>query len=367
MIRFAEPVMLGNEKKYMNDAFDSGWISDGKYVSQLESEFCSILGTKNALVTSNGTSALNLAFLALDLQPGDEVIVPGFAFQAAANVVKQLGAVPVFVDVDEHTMLVHLSDIEEKITSKTKIIVIIHSYGYLCDAPAIVRMAIKHNLYIIEDCAEALFSKIGTKYCGTFGDIGTFSFHATKTISTGEGGMVITNNDNLALKMKLIRSHGLAVRGTYTHIMPGNNFRMSNIHAAIGCAQLENYQLIIDSKINMRRQYAKALYDMDYFIRLPLMGVDHKPILWSYPIILNMEYFPDIDTLRKMLSDREIETRPGFTPANLLPYFNNAGNLPNSEKLWMSTLVLPMHLNISTYHIEYICNTLINLRSENGY
>ena len=167
---------------------------------------------------------------------------------AVANIATQLGAVPVFADVDPETFCISMNEIEKKITSKTKLIVLIHTYGNVCDISGIMDLANKYNINVLEDCAESLFSKHNDKYCGSFGKISTFSFHATKTITTGEGGMVITDDESLFDKMALFRSHGLLKRGTYNHLVPGHNFRLTNIQAAIGLAQFEEKNRIIEAR-----------------------------------------------------------------------------------------------------------------------
>jgi len=343
MIKFAQPTYFGNEVEYAKRAVESGWISGGEYVEQLEENFARFFATSVTL-TSNGTSALQLAYTTLGLIPGDEVIIPGYGFLAAANVALQLGLKPVFVDVDENSFLISAEKIREKITPNTKAIVVIHNYGFMCDMKEIVALGIP----VIEDCAESIFSKQNDQYCGTFGTIGVFSFHATKTFTTGEGGMLITNDWYLHEITKLYQSHGLKTRGTYNHTFPGNNFRMSNIHAAIGVAQFENIE-----KILAKKELVTLWYDK-------LMDIPDENVLWSLPILVDNKYKMQI-----ALNIAGIEHRPGFIPPSSIWYFNT-DDLPNSEDIYRKTLVLPLHLSLTENDVKYICNTIIK-ELNNGY
>ncbi|WP_428623630.1 DegT/DnrJ/EryC1/StrS family aminotransferase, partial [Sedimenticola sp.] len=237
-IPWMEPVYWGNEEKYVVDALKSSWISGGKYTDLFEGRFANYIGAKYALTTSNGTSALHLAYLGLGLVAGDEIIVPGYCFMAAANVAINIGLKPVFVDVDRDTWCLSPADVERKITSKTKAIIPVHTYGNVSDMTPIIELANRYGLFVIEDAAESLGSKYAGQQSGTIGDVGTFSFHATKTVTTGEGGMVVTDNEDVYKRMVLYRNHGMGVR-RYWHEVPGYNFRLTNLQAALGLAQLE--------------------------------------------------------------------------------------------------------------------------------
>ena len=245
IIPWAKPKLWGNEQKYISDALESTWISGGPYVERFERIFAQYSSTPFALATSNGTTALHLAYLALGLGPGDEIIVPGFAFMAAANMALNIGAQPVFADVDADTWCVTAESIEKCITAKTKVIVPIHTYGNVCDMDSILEMGKIFGLPVIEDTAEAFSSRYKGKLAGTMGDLGTYSFQATKTITTGEGGMVTTQNQELNNNMILHRSHGMLRKTFYWHEVPGQNFRLTNLQAAMGVAQFENLDKII--------------------------------------------------------------------------------------------------------------------------
>lgn len=341
MIPFSTPTYFGNEEEYVKQAVRSKWISGGIFVNQLEDKMADFFDT-NVVLTSNGTAAIQLAYTALGLLPGDEVIIPGYGFLAAANVAIQLGLEPVFVDVRDD-YLIDPDKIGEKITEQTRAIAIIHSYGYVCDMDRIKSF----GLPVIEDCAEAIFSRYKDRYCGTLGTIGTFSFHATKTFTTGEGGMLITDSYGLFNTAKLIQSHGLAYRGSYKHSLPGNNFRMSNLHAALGVAQFENITEIIERKRLIYSWYQEEL-------GLPDMGDN---ILWSLPITVkeSPQYIKD------QLEVNGVEVRMGFVPPSRLDYFVKE-DLPVSEKLADNTIVLPLHLSLTKGDIEYICGFFKELK-----
>ncbi|EFG9803382.1 GDP-perosamine synthase RfbE/PerA, partial [Escherichia coli] len=235
-----QPSLTGKEKEYVNECLDSTWISSkGNYIQKFENKFAEQNHVQYATTVSNGTVALHLALLALGISEGDEVIVPTLTYIASVNAIKYTGATPIFVDSDNETWQMSVSDIEQKITNKTKAIMCVHLYGHPCDMEQIVELAKSRNLFVIEDCAEAFGSKYKGKYVGTFGDISTFSFFGNKTITTGEGGMVVTNDKTLYDRCLHFKGQGLAVHRQYWHDVIGYNYRMTNICAAIGLAQLE--------------------------------------------------------------------------------------------------------------------------------
>ena len=234
-----QPNLSGNEMKYVQECLNSTWISSkGKFINQFENQFSKFTGIKNSVSVSNGTVALHVALLALGIGKDDEVIVPTFTYIASVNAIHYTGAKPSFVDSNPDTWQIDTKKIEEKITSKTKAIMAVHIYGHPCEMDELLRIARKHNLFLIEDCAEALGTFYKGKHAGLFGDISTFSFFGNKTITTGEGGMVCTNDKNLADLCFRIKGQGLAKNQEYFHDMIGYNYRMTNICAAIGSAQL---------------------------------------------------------------------------------------------------------------------------------
>jgi len=353
----------GNEKKYVNEALDSTWLSGGECLEKFEKSLALKLQLPNAFVVTNGTAALQLAFLTIGIQPGDEVIVPAFGFMAAANVLKLMHAVPVFADIDKSHWCATSESIATKITNKTKAIVVIHNYGVIADINAIKDLSISKGLYLIEDCAESIFSKFEGKYCGSFGDLSTYSFHATKTISTGEGGMVTCKNDKLSDKLKLIRSHGLRrEKKHYWHEHYGNNFRLSNILAAIGLGQLEKCDEIIQNKFRVFNRFKYGLRDE---LRIRFQGIPEKcePVVWAIALSLT-NISIDRDTVIQDLKKRGIECRPGFYTPDQLDLYNKykiGDNFPIANATASSVLVLPSYPKLLDIEIDNICKILKNI------
>lgn len=358
-IPYAVPSLGKIEEEYVVDAVKSTWISGGVYVDCLEKSLREKLGVRNAITVSNGTTALQLAYMALGLKAGDEVIVPGFGFMAAANLLLHFGAIPVFADVDPHTWCMTALDIEKKITKNTKAIVPIHTYGNVCEMDDIMNLV--GDIPVIEDGAEALFSQYNGKYCGTIGSIGTFSMHATKTITTGEGGFVICNDDTLYELMSTIRSHGLPKRGTYNHMLAGHNFRLTNVQASIGCAQFTKIDWIIAERNRIFETYKKYLHNQEG-IELQQITTGVTPVIWAVAVKVNPLAYPQgRDGLTEMLREGGIETRPGFVPSCKLGYFV-ASNVPNSEILGDTVISFPTYPSLSDNDIANICEKLILVR-----
>src|SRR5208282_226909 len=257
-IPWAKPTLFGNEHRYVAEALSSTWISGGAFVDRFEADFGLRCVIPLATTAANGTAALHMAFLALGIQPGDEVIVPGFAFMAAANVALHLGAQPVFTEVDPATWCMTADHVERRLSPRTKLIVPVHTYGNMCNMDEIITLAKDRSIPVVEDAAEAFLSNFNGRYAGTRGDLGTFSFHATKTITTGEGGMVVSSNQELHDKLYLYRNHGM-LRVRYWHEVAGHNFRMTNLQAALGCAQLEKIDQIIMERKRLHKTYERFL------------------------------------------------------------------------------------------------------------
>jgi|688.fasta_scaffold04394_21 perosamine synthetase len=357
----------GDEKKYVNDALDSTWLSGGGYLEKFEKTLASKLELPNAFVVANGTAALQLAFLVIGIQPGDEVIVPAFGFMAAANVLKLMHATPVFADIDKDHWGMTTETISAKITDKTKAIVVIHNYGVVADMEAIKNLSMSKGLYLIEDCAESIFSKFNGKYCGLFGDLSTFSFHATKTIATGEGGMVSCKNEVLADRLKLIRSHGLKrEKKHYWHEYYGNNFRLSNILAAIGLGQLEKAEEIIANKFRVFNKFKEGL-GAESRIKFQAIPSECEPVIWAIAISVHHLSF-DRDNIMEKLIQNGIECRPGFYTSDQLDLYNNGNvenNFPIANAIAASVIVLPSYPKLLDVEIDRICEILKSILSQN--
>lgn len=357
----SEPSLGGNEKKYVMDCIDSGWISSqGDYIDKFQQAFSQYIGVGNALCTSSGTTALHLALKALEIGEGDEVLVPNITFGACANAVIHAGAKPVFVDIDQDTWTISIAKIEDAISEKTKAIMPVHLYGHPCEMEQISNIAKKYSLKIIEDCAQALGAEYKGRRVGTFGDVACFSFFANKVITTGEGGMVVTRDKQLFNRMALLRDHGMSKDRRYWHVEAGFNYRMTNLQAAVGLAQLER----IDSFLNLRAQVT-AIYDERLGaiegLFLPPNAKWAKNIHWLYCIEIEEEMLGmSRGKLAEMLKEEGYETRNIFPPLHIQPAFGSGelGEFPVSERLSERVLCLPTSNAITLEHTKSVCSAI---------
>jgi len=360
-IPWAQPRLWGAEEQYVGEALRSTWISGGPFVDRLEEQIARLCGVKHAITASNGTTALHMAYLALGIGPGGEVVVPGFAFMAAANVTLHVGARPVFAEVDPETWCVTAAGIEACLTTRTRLIVPVHTYGNLCDMDDILALARGRGIAVLEDAAEAFASRYKGRPAGAIAPVGTFSFQATKTITTGEGGMVITNDEQLTERMRLYRSHGM-LRRRYWHEVAGHNFRLTNMQAALGCAQLESLDRILAQRKRVHEQYRDRLSDLPG-LALQRFTAGVEPVLWAMAVRLDEEAYPQgRDGIIAQLQDRGIETRPGFHAASLMPLYG-VPPLPACERLGRQVLSLPTFPGLQEEQIERVCDSLVSLRS----
>lgn len=351
-----QPSLTGNEKKYVNDCLDTSWISSkGKYNDLFAEKFSEYIGVKYATTVANGTLALHLALMALGIGEGDEVIVPSFTYIASANAVKYTGAEVVFVDSLEDSWQIDPEDIERKITSKTKAIMPVHLYGHPCDMDRIMDIAEKHRLFVVEDCAEAIGSEYKGKKVGSFGDIAAFSFFGNKTITCGEGGMVLTNNKTLYERATHIKGQGLAAHREYWHDIIGYNYRMTNIAAAIGLAQLEQVDVFVDRKIEIAEMYKRELSGLPVKVHACVGDVKHT--YWM--VSISCENIDDRENLRDYLKQKGIETRPTFYPVHTMPMYDNKyQSLPVAEKLGWSGVNLPSYPGLKDEEVKYVCDSI---------
>lgn len=364
-----EPSLGGNELKYVSDCIASGWISSkGEYVKKFETAFANYLGVPYALSTTSGTTALHLALVALDIGPGDEVIVPDLTFAASANVVLHCGATPVLVDVDRYTWTLDIADLRRKLNPRIKAIMPVHLYGHPTDMLPIIEIAQERGLAVIEDCAEALGAEYRGRKVGTLGDVAAFSFFANKIITTGEGGMVTTSNPDLYEKMQIMRSHGMTENKRYWHLYAGYNYRMTNIQAAIGLAQLERIEHFLSYREQIIATYNDHLRDIPGII-LPPDADWAKNIYWLYSIIVD-ETISGIsrDELSQRLAEYGIETRPFFYPLHVQPaYMAYAAdnNYPNTDWLAERGLSLPTANDIRQEDIIRVCSAIRQIVMDN--
>jgi len=355
-----QPLIIGNEKKYINDAIDRNWISSsGKYVDLFEKKFKDFTGLKYVTTTTSGTSALHLAYLAIGIKPGDEVIMPAFTFGAPINALIQLNAKPIFVDVNYSTCCINEELIEKNISKKTKAIVLVHLYGNTCNIEKVSKIAKRFNLKVIEDCAEAIGTTYKKKHVGVFGDISTFSFFGNKTISTGEGGMVSCKNKNYLKKIKLYKNHGMNRDKNYFHVVPGLNFRMTNIQAAVGCAQMENIKNILKKKKMISDFYSSFFYKSKFF-NIVKTSIHTFNTYWLFFLAIKEDI--NKDKLIFFLNKKGIDIRRSFYSVSEIPIYSkyiNKKKYPISDILSKKGLCLPSYPDLDRNQLNRIVN-LIN-------
>lgn len=355
-----QPSLVGNEKKYVKECLDSTWISSkGKFVSQFENDFSSYINVARATTVSNGTVALHLALQSLGIGPGDEVIVPTLTYIASVNAIAMVGATPVFVDSFADSWNIDFNQIPNKITSKTKAVMIVHLYGLPCAMKEIVGICRDKGLFLIEDAAEAFGSRYFSQHVGTFGDISTFSFFGNKTITTGEGGMVVSNNIEIIERAAYLKSQSVSSSREYWHDEIGYNYRMTNICAAIGLAQLEKADQIIAKKRTLAQWYKDGLKDLPVEFQ-----IDNKDIFnsfWMVSILAQNEQVRD--RIRGGLKGSGIETRPLFYPAHTMPIFKSDESFPIAESLSKRGINLPSFPDLTKEEVLYICEEIKKILS----
>ncbi len=359
-ISIAQPKLAGNERKYVLDCIDSNWISSiGKYIGAFEEIFAKFCDVKHAIATNNGTTALHLALVALNLQPGDEVLVPTVTYIATANAVSYCGATPVLVDVCADTMNIDPEKIEEKITSKTKGIIPVHLYGHPAEMEAINDLAKKHGLWVVEDAAEAHGAEVLGRKVGSLGTCATFSFFGNKIITTGEGGMVTTNDDELAEKLRLFRGQGMDPKRRYWFPVVGYNYRMTNIAAAIGVAQMETIDKALASRALLAKWYNEAFAKFEDQIILPKERPWAKHVFWMYTIFLREGDESRREKVRQFMDEMGIETRPVFYPMHSLPPYAEDSSYPVANLWAQRGINLPTHQDLTQNDVKHIVETLI--------
>lgn len=355
-----EPVLDGNERKYLNECVDTNWISfEGPFVKKFEQGMAELTNRKYAVAVSNGSVALDTVVLALKIGEGDEVIMPTFTIMSCAAPLVRVGAKPVLVDSDPYTWNMKVEDIEAKITSKTKAIMVVHIYGLPVDMDPVLELAKKYNLYIIEDAAEMHGQTYKGRPCGSFGDISTFSFYPNKHITCGEGGMVLTNNEALADRCASIRNLFFSPKKRYIHEELGYNFRMTNLQAALGVAQLEKIDRSVAKKRHIGALYNALLKNVDG-IQLPVEKTDYADnIYWVYGIVLDDNLPIEADEFMKRLGAEGIGCRGFFWGMHEQPVFKNmhlfdGESYPNAERLSRRGFYIPSGVNLTDDDQEYV-------------
>jgi len=355
MIPVYQPYFNGREKEYVNQCLDSTWISSkGEFIGRFEQGFAEYIGASNATAVCNGTVAIHLALEALGIGAGDEVIVPTLTYIASVNTILQTGAKPVFVDSLVSTWQIDPQDVVKKITPKTKAIMVVHLYGLPCDMDALVAICKAHNLLLIEDCAEAFGSYYKGQHVGTFGDAATFSFFGNKTITTGEGGMVVAKNASIIAKARHLKNQGVSLTQEYWHDVLGYNYRMTNICAAIGLAQLEQVVEILAKKRQVAQWYQQELSGLPLVIHQEIAETTHS--FWMFSILVSDNQVRQ--GLREHLKQSKIETRPIFHPAHTLPHTKDEGAFPVAISISGRGINLPSSPGLSHEEVLLISQAI---------
>jgi perosamine synthetase len=358
-IPIAVPDISEEETVNVLEAIRSGWISSkGPYVKQFESEFARYIGVNQGIATANGTVALHLAIVALGIREGDEVIVPTLSFIAAANAVTYAGAKVIFADSHPDYWCIDPKDVERKISKNTKAVIAVHLYGHPCDMDSILASSKERGLKVIEDCAEAHGAEYKGKKVGSFGDVSCFSFYGNKTITTGEGGMCLTNDIDLAERMRILRDHGMSPRRRYWYDVVGFNYRMTNIQAAIGVAQMKKVDKLIERKRQIADIYQHVLAGTEHLTLAPAMPWARSSY-WFYSVLVKTEGIRE--KIINYLDNEGIETRPFFPPIHSLPPYSkdDTEHFPISEQLSSRGINLPGGPILSDDHVQEVAYTLL--------
>lgn len=364
MISVSEPQIGQNEIKYVLDCLNTGWISSaGSYIEAFENQWAAYCGRKFGVAVSNGTVALEAALAVLELEPGDEVIMPSFTIISCALAIVECGAVPVLVDCEPDTWCMNVSQIEAKITERTRAIMVVHIYGHPVDMDPVIDLAKKYSLKIVEDAAEVHGADYKGKKSGSFGELSCFSFYANKIVTTGEGGMVLTDDELLAGKLRAHRNLCFKPERRFYHTELGHNYRMTNIQAAIGLAQMELVEDHVAHKRWMAAEYTRRLQGIKE-LQLPIEKPWAKNVYWMYGVILDESNGMDAVEFARRLKAEGVETRPFFLGMHEQPVFHDRGlfigeKYPVTERIARQGLYLPSGLTITEEQIEFVCGATI--------
>ncbi|MCK5305545.1 MAG: DegT/DnrJ/EryC1/StrS family aminotransferase [Candidatus Omnitrophica bacterium] len=360
-MRIAYPDLCFDEVLDLKKAINSGWLTKGPYVEEFENMAKDYIGVKYAIAVNSGTAALHLALISLNISDGDEVIVPDFTFVATANAVEYTRAKPVFADIDLKTFNIDTEDIKRKITNRTKAIMPVHGLGQSADMDEIRKIARERNLFIIEDAACAMGAKYKGEFCGTMGDLGCFSFHPRKIITTAEGGMIITNNEKHAKAIERLRDHGSIKKdGRVYFYNCGYNYRLSELHSILGIAQMKKLKSIIARRQEAAKKLNTLLSGID-FLRIPETRKDCEHIFQSYVVLLDSG--SDRDKFMTYLKSKNIETVGGNHALHSQPFYKNKygykpGEVPNSFEAGERSAALPLYPQMTDEEINFLAQTV---------
>ena len=361
IIPVCEPVLGEEEKKEVMECMDSGWISSlGKKVEEFEEKFAEKVGAKYGVAVTSGTTALHLALHTLGIKEGDEVIIPTFTMIATANAVRYCGAKPVLVDSEPRTWNIDVEKIEERITSRTRAIMPIHTYGHPAEMDKILQLAKKYDLWVIEDAAEAHGAEYKGRKVGSIGDCACFSFYANKIITTGEGGMITTNNREIWERARNLRDHAFSEERHFWHKILGFNYRMTALQAAVGLGQIKRFENMVERRIQNARLYTSLLKDIEG-IELPPETPGIKNVFWMYGIRIKDSFGISRDELRRKLAEKGIETRTFFIPIHLQPIYwpdYREENFPVAEELCKEGVYLPSSSSLKEEEIKFVVESI---------
>ena len=364
-IPITKPSITELEVNYVNDAIKNGWGSNCyNYILQFQEKFSKYLGSQYALATSSCTGAIHLALLALDLKPGDEVLITESTWIASVEPILYIGAKPIFIDIDKKTWCIDAEKLEKSITSKTKGILAVHLYGNICEMDDIMALAKKHSLWVLEDSAEALGSEYKGKKCGSIGDVGVFSFHGTKTMTTGEGGIITTNREDIFKRCSVLNDHGRDPdnsEGKYFWMKEyGYKYKMSNLQASLGCAQIERVDDLINKKIKIFEWY-KSQFEKYDFIDMNFTQKGCKNSYWMPTVVVDEKINFNRDILINQMNNKGINVRPFFYPLSSLTFFSKEISNQNAYSISKRALNLPSFHDITNEDVIFVCDTFLEL------
>jgi len=361
-IPVARPSLAGNEKRYVMECLETSWISSiGSFINRFEESFATFCGVKHAVACANGTVALHAALLAHGVGPGDEVLVPTLTFIATANAVRYCGATPVFVDSEPATWCMDPVDAARKVTPRTKGVVPVHLYGHPADLDPIMALAARHGLFVCEDAAEAHGARYKDRSVGSIGHSATYSFFGNKIITTGEGGMVVTSDDALAARVRQLKGQGVDPSRRYWFPVVGYNYRMTNIQAAIGLAQLEQVDAQLAARERVVGWYDARLVPLAKLVETQRPARWARHVHWMYSAVLRDGIRLSRDELMGRLDADGVETRPIFYPMHVLPPYaeaNRGASFPVAERLGARGLNLPTHAGLTEEEVDHVCRRL---------
>ena len=362
MIPVAAPVLGEKELEYVTDCVRSGWVSSlGEYVRRFEREFAAYCGVRHGVATHNGTVALHLVLAALGIGPGDEVIVPTLTFVATGNAVTYTGATPIFVDSDPATWNIDPLAAARAVTPRTRALIAVHLYGHPADMDPLRSLAEEYRLALIEDAAEAHGARYKGRRAGSLGDVAVFSFYGNKIITTGEGGMVVTDDAALVERCYFLENQAKASENPYWHTEIGYNYRMTNMQAALGVAQLERIDEFVAARVRNAQHYNQRLAGLPGITRPPSAAWADN-VYWMYTVLVEDDYGLERDVLMARLRERGIETRPVFYPLHRLPMYDHGLRLPVAEEIARRGINLPSGSALTPAEVDAVCDALHEMR-----